>query len=170
MFFEVLSAINNPNQQASVSQLKHITQSAQTIATSQGINPNQMQLIMTVLGSALQPILQQKQSQLGAGQLASVLDCAGDPSALTSIISPPQQQQLAQTVVQKTGMQPSVAQTLVPQLLPIVMHLFNMGAPTPGSVGGTNSLLSTFLDDKQPHNTDLGNVMKFAGRFLNATS
>ena len=168
MFFEVLSAINNPSQQASVSQLEQITQSAKTIASSQGINPNQMQLMMTVLGGALQPILKQKQSQLGAGQLASMVGRAGDISVMASIISPQLQQQLAQTVTQRTGMQASVAQTLVPQLLPVILNLFNMGTPTPGSVGGTNSLLSTFLDGNRSSNTDLGHVMKFADRFLNA--
>ena len=167
MFFEVLSAINDPNQQANISQLDQVTKSVQKLANSQGVNPSQMQLMMTVLGGALQPILKQKQSQLGAGQLASMLGRASDASVLTSIISPQLQQQLAQTVAQKTGMQASIAQAMLPQLLPIVMSLFNMGSPTPGSVGGTNSLLSTFLDSNRASNTDLGNVMKFAGRFLN---
>ena len=168
MFFEVLSAINDPNQQASIGQLEQVTKSVQQLAGSQGVNSNQMQSMMTVLGSALQPILKQKQSQLGAGQLASMLGRINDPSVLTSIISPQIQQQLVQAVAQKTGMQASIAQTMLPQLLPVVMNLLNMGAPTPGSVGGTNSLLSTFLEGNRASNTDLGNVMKFAGRFLNA--
>ena len=167
MFFEVLSAINDPNQQANISQLEQITTSVQRLAISQGVNPHQMQSMMTVLGGALQPILQQKQSQFGAGQLASMLGRTDDVSVLTSIISPQLQEQLAYTVAQKTGMQASTAQAMFPQLLPIVMKLFNMGAPTPGSIGGTNSLLSVFLDSNRGNNTDLGNVMKFAGRFLN---
>lgn len=167
MFFEVLSAINDPNQQATISQLEHITQSMQKLASSHGVNPHQMQSMMTVLGRVLQPALKQKQSQLGAGQLASMLGRTNDASVLTSIISPQMQQQLAETVAQRTGMQASVAQTMLPQLLPMVMSLFNMGAPTPDSVGGTNSLLSTFLDGKRDNNTDLGNVIRFAGRFLN---
>ena len=168
MFFEVLSAINNPNQQASIGQLQQITQSAQTIASSHGINPNQMQLMMTILGNALQPILKQKQVQLGARQLASIVSRASDASVLASIIPLQQQQQLTQTVAQKIGMPAAVAQTLLPQMLPIVMTLFSMGTSTPGSVGATNSLLSAFLDDNRPDNTDLGKVITFAGRFLNA--
>lgn len=167
MFFEVLSAINNPNQQANVGQLDQVTRSVQKLANSQGVNSQQMQSMMTVLGSVLQPVLKQKQSQLGGGQLASMLGQSGDTSALSSIISSQMQQQLAQTVAKKTGMQASVAQAMLPQLLPVVMNLFNMGAPTPGSVGGTNSLLRAFLDDSRASNTDLGNVVKFANRFLN---
>lgn len=168
MFFEVLSAINNPNQQANIGQLTQVTNSMQKLASSQGVNPNQMQSMMTVLGGALQPVLQQKQSQMGAGKLASMLGRSNDASVLTSIISPQIQQQLAQTVAQKTGMQASIAQAMLPQLLPVVMSLFNMGAPTPGSVGGTNSLLNAFVNTSRSNNSDLGNVMKFAGRFLNA--
>ncbi|MEA5465326.1 DUF937 domain-containing protein [Leptothoe sp. PORK10 BA2] len=167
MFFEVLSAINDPNQQASIGQLEQVTKSVQQLAGSKGVNPSQMQSMMTILGGALQPILKQKQSQLGAGQLASMLGGTSDSSALTSILSPQIQQQLIQAVVQKTGMQASIAQAILPQILPLVMKLFNMGAPTPESVGGTNSLLTTFLAENRSGNTDLGNVMKFAGRFLN---
>ena len=166
MFFEVLSAINDPNQQATVSQLQQITQSVQTLASRQGVNPSQMQSMMTVLGSVLQPVLKQKQAQLGAGQLASMLGRINDVSGLASVISLQQQQQLAEAVANKTGMQASVARAMLPQLLPLVINLFNMGAPTPGSVGGTNSLLSTFLDSNRTSNTDLGNVMRFANRFL----
>lgn len=168
MFFEVLSAINDPNQQASVDQLEKMVASVQQVANNQGVNPNQMQSMMTILGGALQPILQQQRSQLGDGQLVSMLNRIDQPSTLTSILSPELQGQLIQTVTQKTGMQASIAQTMMPKLLPIVLGLFNMGTPTPGSVVDTNSLLSTFLDSGRASNTDLGNVIKFAGRFLNA--
>lgn len=170
MFFEVLSAINDPNQQASVNQLEQVVNSIQQVANSQGVNPNQMQSLMTVFGGALQPMLQQQQSQLGAGQLAFMLGRINEPSTLASILSPELQEQLIQTVTQKTGIQASIAQAMVPKLLPIVLGLFNMGSPTPGSVGSTNSLLSTFLDSSRVSSTDLGNVMKFAGRFLNVPS
>lgn len=170
MFFEVLSAINSPNQQANISQLEQVTQSVQQLASRQGVNSNQMQSMMTALGSALQPVLKQKQSQLGTGQLASMLGRTHDASVLQSIISPQLQQQLAQTIAQKTGMQASIAQVTLPQLLPMVIKLFNMGAPTPDSVGETNTLLDTFLDRHHSGNTDLGNVIKFAGRFLNTSN
>ena len=170
MFFEVLNAINDPNQQASTGQLEQIIKSIQQLASSQGVNPNQMQLMMTVLGSALNPVLKQKQSQLGAGQLISMLGRSHEESILTSIVPPQLQQQLSQTVAQKTGMKTSTAQSMLPQLLPIVMKLFNMGSPTSSHVGGENSLVSTFLNGKRANHTDLGEVMKFAERFLSANN
>lgn len=170
MFFEILSAINNPNQQASVNQLDQVTKTVQQLAASQGVNPKQMQSMMTVLGSTLQPLLKQKQTQLGAGELASMLGGVDNASTVTSLIPPQLQQRLAQTIAQKTGMQIGVAQAILPQLLPVIMKLFNMGTPTPGSVENGNSLLNTFLDGNRSNSTDLGNVLKFADRFLNATA
>ena len=168
MFFEILSAINDPNQQASVSQLEQVIKSIQQLASNQGVNAQQMQSMMTVVGQALHPILQQKQSQMGMEQLASKLSIVRDRATLQSVITPETQQQLIQTIAQKTGMQANTAQTMLPQLLPLIMQLFQLGTPIPGSVNGTNALLSDFLNGNRTNSTDLGNVVKFAERFLNA--
>jgi hypothetical protein len=42
-----------------------------------------------------------------------------------------------------------------------------LGAPTPGSIG-TNPLLTGFLDGDKDGDVDLGDVFKFATRFLNS--
>ncbi|MEM9004180.1 MAG: DUF937 domain-containing protein [Cyanobacteria bacterium P01_F01_bin.86] len=170
MFFEVLSAINDPKKQASIDQLSQVTQSVQQLATSQGLNDTQMQSVMTALGGALQPVLKQKQPQLGGSQMATMLaQVAGSGKAgvLQSLVTPQLQQQLAATVAQKTGINAGIVQAMVPHLLPVVMGLFNMGSPKPGAVGGGNPLLTAFLDSDRDGSTDLGDVMKFAGRFLN---
>ncbi|MEM6252723.1 MAG: DUF937 domain-containing protein [Cyanobacteria bacterium P01_D01_bin.156] len=170
MFFEILSAINNPNQQASVGQLEQVTTTVQQLAVSQGVNSQQMQSMMTVLGATLQPLLKQKQTQLGGSALTSMLGTADNADMVTSLIPPQLQQRLAQTVAQKTGMNIGVAQTILPKLLPVIMQLLNMGAPTSSSVENSNSLLDTFLDGKRTNSTDFGNVLKFTNRFLKATA
>ncbi len=170
MFFEILSAINNPNQQASISQLAQVTNMFQQLAASQGIKPKQMQSMLTILGATLRPFLKQQKTQLGSSQLAAMLADADNATTMKSLIPPQLQQRLAQTIAQKTGMQIGVAQTLLPQLLPTIMKLLNMGNTTPGSVENSNSLLDTFLEGNRANSTDLGNVLKFADRFLNATA
>jgi hypothetical protein len=57
----------------------------------------------------------------------------------------------------------SAIQSMLPALLPAIMGLLNMGA---GKTGGTNSLLSAFMGG----GNDLGDVFKFANRFLNPAS
>lgn len=182
LFFEVLSAINNPHQSASIDQLSSLTGSVQQLATQNGISAGTMQSVLSSLGGALAPALQQ---QLGAGggqQLGGLLgqltggNLAGnvlsqatsgnlDASSISSLIPPQVQQQIAQVVAQKTGLNAGMIQGLLPTLLPTVLGFFKMGAST---TGGGNPLLNAFLDSNHDGNTDLGDMIKFADRFLNA--
>ena len=179
MFFEVLSVINDPNRQASIEQLSQVQASVQKLAKSQDLETDQMQSMMTALGGSLRPILQQQQSQLSTGNsLTSILGQLTDTdtdtdttAALESLIPPQLQQQMAQVVAQKTGMNADTIQSLLPQLLPVVMELLNMGASKPGSSDGdTNPLVAAFLDSDRDGDADLGNVMKLVDRFLNGPS
>ncbi len=185
LFFDVLSAVNNPNQQASIEGLSSMSNAVQQLAGKNGLDAAATQSLMSAVGGALRPALQQQATAAGGTpQLAGMISqfagsnplggmmgqaSGGNSSmaALQSMIPAEMQQQLINSISQKTGMNAGMIQTMLPSVLPIVMNFFNMGAPTPGSRGG-NPLLSAFLDGNQDGNTDLGDVMKFAGRFLNA--
>jgi hypothetical protein len=165
LFFDLLSSINNPNQQGSVSQLEGITSTMQQLATSQGIDSNKMQSILGAAGGLISSALLSRQGSLPAeGQLGNMLGQitgTGAPATALSSLFPPQvQQQLVQGIAQKVGINASTIQGMLPTLLPAVMGLLNMGA---GKGGGTNAVLSSFLSG----NNDLGEVFKFANRFLN---
>lgn len=171
MFFEVLSAINDPKKQASIEQLSRVNTSLQQLTASQGLDNSQMQSIMTALGGALQPILKQQQAQPSGNQLTNMLSQftgSGTATAAQSLFPTQIQQQLTQVVAEKTGINAGILQALIPHLLPLVMGLFNMGTSKPGvAENGGNPLLTAFLDSDRNGSTDLGDVMKFAGRFLN---
>jgi hypothetical protein len=83
---------------------------------------------------------------------------------MQSLLPPQLQQQLIQAVSQKTGLDARMLQGLLPSLIPAVMGLLNMGSSQPGT-GGNNALLNAFL--KGGSSADLGEVFKFANRFLN---
>lgn len=175
LFFDVLSSINNPGQQGSVSQLASITQSVQELASSRGVQPSTMQTVLSVLGNAISPALRQQQSVMGSNQLENLIGRSIGGGAVASVIQslfPPQaQQQIIEGIAKKTGLSPNAIQGMLPTLIPLVLGLLSMGAKKPGvaSAGNSsNSLLSAFLDGNQDGNTDLGDVFKFATRFLNA--
>lgn len=169
LFFDVLSAINNPNQQANVSQLESITQSIQQVASTQGIDASKTQSLMSALGGFLRPALKQQQTVMGGSQMESLLGRLGtvgaSSAALSSLFPPQMQQQMIQSISQKTGLSPNMLQSAIPILVPAVLGLLNMGASKPGVSGG-NPLLSAFLDGDRDGDTDLGDVFKFASRFL----
>lgn len=162
LFFDVLSAINNPNQAASVDQLSQITGTVQQLATSQGIDPSTMQNVLSHLGGALRPVLEQQSGGLGGlvGQLAGSGAAAG---ALSSLLTPQLQQQIVSAVSSRTGIDADTLQGMLPTLIPVVLNLLNMGSTSSGS----NPLLTAFLNNSNGQNADLGDVFKFAGRFLN---
>lgn len=170
LFFDVLSSINNPNQQGSIDQLSSVMTSVQQLAGSQGMNTDQMAGILNALGNALQPTLKEQAAAMGTSQLEGMLgklSGAGGTAALAAAIPPQMQQQLIEAVAQKSGLNASLIQTMLPKLLPVVIGLLGMGAAKPGTVSGGNPLLKTFLDAGAPNSTDLGTVVKFAERFLN---
>jgi hypothetical protein len=169
LFFDVLSAINNPAQQGSVSQLEALTGTLQQAANENGIASSQLPAIVSALGTAMGPILKQQQGMAGEAGLAQMMTqavgAAGGAGALQALFPPQVQAQLAQGVAQRTGLDPSILQSLLPTLLPVVLGMLNMGASQPGQQG-SNPLLSAFLDADRDGDTDLGDVFNFATRFI----
>jgi hypothetical protein len=168
LFFDVLSAINNPHQQANISHLETMTDAVQKVAGNHGISSNQMPTILSAVGSALLPALQQKVGgggnpleQMMGGALGGMLG----NTALQNLLPATAQTQLVEGIAQKTGLSASVLQSVVPALIPVVMGFLNMGANKPGQPSG-NPLLSAFLGGDQG-GSDLGNVLTMANRFLN---
>jgi hypothetical protein len=171
LFFEVLSAINNPNQQGSADQLSTLMNSVQQLGAGRGINAPTLQTALSAVGNFIQPALKQQSTAGGdrsldqlVGQLA---DSTAGTGALQSLLSPQLQQQMVQSVSQRTGLSDNTLQTLLPGLLSTAMGFLNMGANKPG-VSGSNPVLSAFLDSDRESDTDLGTVFKFASRFLDS--
>lgn len=172
LFFDVLSAINNPNQQGSAAQLAAITNSLQELSTGRGVQPSTMQAVLSALGSAMRPSLRQQRTVMGSNQLDNLISRGVGGSMVASVIQslfPPQaQQQLVEGIAQKTGLSPNAIQSMLPTLLSAVLGILSMGARKPGVMtGSANPLLSAFLDGDRDGDTDLGDVLKFASRFLN---
>lgn len=168
LFFDVLSAINNPNQQGNVDQLGAIVNTVQQLTT--GVDDRTTQTAMSALTGVLRSTLKQQASTGGTGALESMLSqFTGGTSAgmLPSLLNSPQmQQQLAQVVAQKTGLNPTMVQTMLPGLVTAALGFLKIGDSKPGT-GASNTVLSTFLDSDRDGSVDLGDAFKFASRFLN---
>ena len=170
LFFDALSAINNPHQQASISHLETMTSAVQKIAGEHGIPSNQMSTILSAVGTAVLPALQQKAAGGGGGNpleqmMGGALGGMLGNAALQNLLPAQAQNQLVEGLAQKTGLNASMLQSMVPALIPVVMGFLNMGANKPGQPSG-NPLLSAFLGGDQG-GADLGNVLTMANRFLN---
>lgn len=170
VFFEMLSAINNPSQRGSVDQLRVVMNTVQQLGASQDVNLATMQTAMSALSSFIRPALQQQSQTIGFQELNHLVNqfagASMNTGALQGLLTPQLQQQLLQGIAQKTGLPADTLQTLLPGLVSSAMALLSMGASKPG-VPGSNSVLNAFLNSDRKQDTDLGDVLKFANRFLN---
>ncbi|UBF26350.1 DUF937 domain-containing protein [Kovacikia minuta CCNUW1] len=170
VFFEILSAINNPNQQGSIDQLSQVVHSVQQLGAEQGISSSTLQTVLSSLGGLLAPALKQQGAVAGGLPLDNLTELAGagmGAGVLSSFLTPELQQQIVQAIAQKTGLPAGTLQSLLPGLISAVTGFLSMGAGKSG-VPGSNPVLSAFLDSDRDGDIDLGDAFKFATRFLNA--
>jgi hypothetical protein len=85
-------------------------------------------------------------------------------TSLQSLIPDSAQQLLLKGLTDKLGLSSTGALGLVGSLAPLLLKFLNLGASSQGV--GSNPILTTFLDSNHDGNVDLGDALKFAGRFL----
>lgn len=176
LFDQIVGAINNPNQQANPDQLGGILNTVQQFAGQQGMDSTATQTAISVVGSYVRSALQQQRDANGQEHAESLVNqYAGtgpNPSALQALFTPNQQQEIAQAIAQRTGLNPQMVQMALPMLVPLALNLLKTGStttqPTPqSSSGGANSVLGAFLDADHDGDVDLGDTLAMAGRYLN---
>ncbi len=174
LFDQILSAVNNPNQQASPDQLGTILNTVQQLSNHRGLDPATTQTAISVVGGYVRSALQQQRATGGAAQAETIVNQFGgthpSANALEALFSPQQQQQVAEAVAQRTGINADQVMALLPILVPIVLNLLKQGNQASGasaSAGQSNSVLNSFLDADGDGDVDIGDAMSMAGQFLN---
>jgi hypothetical protein len=172
LFDAFASAIDNPNQAASIDQLGSILGAAQQISGQNGIDPAMMQTVMSMVGGQLQSSLQEQNAANGPEYVQNLLGQLGgsnpNSGAIGALLSPQVQQQLATGIAQKTGLDANMILGLLPMLIPLAMRFIQGGAPTAAEApaNGVNPLLNMFLDKNNDGNLDLGDAMGLAAQFM----
>lgn len=172
LFDQIVSAIDNPSQQASPDQMGMVLNAVQQLSSNQGMNPGTTQTILSVVGNHIRSALQQQQAVAGPQQTQAIVNqySGTNPNlnAVQAIFSPQQQQQVSLDAAQRTGLNAQTIQSLLPMLVPIVLQLLQSGASNHGGAGaGSNSVLSSFLDSDRDGDVDVGDALSLAGQFLN---
>lgn len=175
LFDQVLAAVNNPDQQASPDQLGNIVNVMQQLASSKGADASTTPAVMSVVGQFVRSSLQEKRQTIGVQQTEALVDrysgMAANPSAVSALFSPAQQEQLANAVAQKTGLDANLILSMLPLAIPVILNFLKSGASKSGSpatqASGSNSVLSAFLDSDGDRDVDLGDALSLASRFLN---
>lgn len=168
LFDQVLNAIEDPQRQGNSNQLGQIVSAMSQMSQQTHTNPDTMQQAVAIVGSFLKPSLQETrrtQGEAAAEQMVERGSQAGGATAILSqLLNPQQQQKLVQTLENRTGLNGSQVQSLLPVLIPIVMNLLKTGSSTqPGQAN--NSVLNAFLDADGDGDVDMSDMLNAARRF-----
>lgn len=164
---QVMQAIDDPNRQASTAQISQVLGMVQQISQQTGTDTRTMHQVVALVGEQVRTSLQAQRVTDGESAVEALVQQGSQPGAevLQRLMSEQQQQQLAQAIAQKTGLEPDRIVALLPALIPIVMQFLNTGAANDTTTPG-NNVLTAFLDADQDGDMDLGDMMGMASRFI----
>jgi hypothetical protein len=168
LFDQIVSAIDNPNLQASAGQLGGILNTVQSLSGSQGTSSESTQTALGVVGKHVRSALQSQQSSGQAQALVNQFSgTSANPEAVNALFSEGQQQQMVQEISQRTGLDSKVILGLLPVLVPLVLNLLNSGSHNQDPRQGGNPVLNSFLDSDRDGDVDVSDALKMANQFLN---
>ncbi|HBB34157.1 MAG TPA: hypothetical protein DDZ80_18245 [Cyanobacteria bacterium UBA8803] len=170
LFNQILSAIENPDQQGSPSQLGNIFNTVQQLSNNNNVDPSTIQSVLSIVGKYARPALQQKRETEGMQETQSFVNqfSGTQPSsqAVNLLFSAPQLQQIIQEIEQRTGLDAGMIQAMLPTLVPLVLNFLQTGTDT-HNPQGSNSVLNAFLDTDGDGDVDIADAMQMASRYMN---
>jgi hypothetical protein len=166
LFDLVSNAINDPNLQANVGQIGGIVNSLQQVQQAQNLDGDSTQTLLSLVGTQVRSSLQQQQeSGTNVSELLEQFGgTASNAAAVSALFSDTQQQQLVEMAAAKTGLDASVIESMLPNLVPLVLNFLQTGKSTDGEAGN-NPVLSGFLDADGDGDVDIADAMMLASKF-----
>jgi uncharacterized protein YidB (DUF937 family) len=159
LFDQILGAVGDANQLGNLAQIG-------SMLANTGANSSDMQSALSVVGNQVRSTLQEKQANEGTEAVQSIVDrfagTSPDPQAVNSLFTPAIQQQIIETISQRTGLDMSQIQQLLPTLVPVVMNFLKAG----NSQTGNNPILASFLDTDGDGDVDMADLMQLASRYM----
>ena len=169
LFDQLLSAVNNPQQQASTDQIGGILNTVQQLSGNHGANPGTTQTLLSVVGGYVRSALQQQRATGGDQQAQAMVNqysgTGPNPMAVQALLGPVMQQQLVQDLIQRTGLSSQQVEAMLPTLVPLALNLLQGGSNTQNPQAG-NPVLNAFLDSDRDGDVDLGDMLRGASQFI----
>jgi hypothetical protein len=169
IFNQIVSAIDNPEQEASNNQLSSILDTVQQLSGNYQANPSAVESAMSIVGNYTKSALQQQRNQGGTTQVNQMLNQFGgtqaSPQVLSALFGSSQLQSMITQISQRTGLNSQTIQSMLPILVPLVLNLLKTGNQK-GNLQGGNPVLNSFLDSDGDGDVDVSDMMTMASRYL----
>lgn len=169
LFNQILSALDNPEKEASSNQLGSILDTVQQLSGNYQANPSAVQSAMSIVGNYTKSALQQQRSQGGNSQVNQLLNQFGgtqaSPQILATLFGNSQLQEMILQISRRTGLNSRTIQSMLPILVPLVLNLLRTGN-NKRNIQGANPVLNSFLDSDGDGDVDVNDVINMASRHL----
>lgn len=169
IFNQIVSAIDNPEQEASNNQLSSILDTVQQLSGNYQANPSAVESAMSIVGNYTKSALQQQRNQGGTTQVNQMLNQFGgtqaSPQVLSALFGSSQLQSMITQISQRTGLNSQTIQSMLPILVPLVLNLLKTGNQK-GNLQGGNPVLNSFLDSDGDGDVDVSDMMTMVSRYL----
>lgn len=169
IFNQIVTAIDNPEQEASNNQLSSILDTVQQLSGNYQANPSAVESAMSIVGNYTKSALQQQRNQGGTTQVNQMLNQFGgtqaSPQVLSALFGSSQLQSMITQISQRTGLNSQTIQSMLPILVPLVLNLLKTGNHK-GNLQGGNPVLNSFLDSDGDGDVDVSDMMTMVSRYL----
>lgn len=169
IFNQILSAIDNPEREASTNQLGSILDTVQQLSGNYQTNPDAVQSAMSIVGNYTKSALRQQRSQGNSAQVNQIINQFGGTRAnsqiLSTLFSTSQVRDMVAQISRRTGLNAGTITAMLPILVPLVLNLLKTGNKR-GSIQDSNPVASSFLDSDGDGDVDLMDAMGMASRYL----
>lgn len=169
IFHQILQAIDNPEMEASSSQLGSIFDTVQQLSGNYQTNPDTIQSAMSIVGNYTKSALQQQRSHGDTTQVNQLINqfagTQANSQVLSALFSNSQIQEMVQQISQRTGLNSQTIVALLPIIVPLVLNLLKTGNRK-GNVQANNPVVNNFLDSDGDGDVDLTDAMKMASQYL----
>ena len=159
LFDQILGVAGNAGQLGELAQIG-------SMLAGSGTDSSTMQSALSVVGNQVRSALQDKQANEGTGAVEALINqfagTSPNPQAVTSLFSGAMQDQVIDNVAQRTGLDLSQVQQMLPMLVPVVLKFLKAG----GAQAANNPILASFLDADGDGDVDMADLMKLASQYM----
>ncbi|MCT7982901.1 hypothetical protein NG796_06310 [Laspinema sp. A4] len=170
LFNQIVSAISNPNQEASTNQIGSVINAVQQLSQTYHTDPGTTQSMLSIVSHFVRSSLQEKRATGGNNSVQALVNqfsgTTANSAAIAALFSVPQVNQMISAIASRTGLDPQQIQSMLPLLIPVVLQLLQTGASSENPQTGSNPVLNQFLDANNDGDVNIGDAIQLASRFL----
>ena len=125
LFDQIIGAV------ASSGQLGDIINTVEQLGSGAGLDASTLQSVLPIVEEQVRSALQDKQNTEGAEVVQNLIgQFAGtshNPEAVSALFTPEVQQQIAEAVAQRTGLDAGMIEQILPMAVPVVLNFLHLG-------------------------------------------